>query len=31
MSFRYVDYPQEMRELMERIFHEDFMQAHTRF
>ena len=31
MSFRYVDYPQEMRELMECIFHEDFMQAHTRF
>ena len=31
MSFQYVDYPQEMRELMERIFHEDFMREHTRF
>ena len=31
MSFQYVDYPQEMRELMERIFHEGFMREHTRF
>ena len=31
MSFQYVDYPREMRELMERMFHEDFMREHTRF
>ena len=31
MSFQYVDYPREMRELMERMFHDAFMQENTRF
>ncbi len=31
MAFQYVDYPQEMKDLLANIFSDDFMQAHTRF
>ena len=31
MAFQYVDYPQEMNDLLSRIFSDAFMQAHTRF
>ena len=31
MEFEYVDYPQELKLLLEQIFSDDFMQGHTRF
>ena len=31
MAFQYVDYPQEMKDLLSRIFSDAFMQTHTRF
>ena len=31
MAFQYVDYPHELRELMNQIFNDEFMQANTRF
>ena len=31
MAFQYVDYPQEMKDLLSRIFSDAFMQASTRF
>ena len=31
MAFQYVDYPQEMKDLLNQIFNDTFMQANTRF
>ena len=31
MAFQYVDYPQELKDLLTRIFTDEFMQANTRF
>ena len=31
MAFVYVDYPRELRELLEKIFHDEFMREHSRF
>ena len=31
MAFQYVDYPQEMKDLLNRIFTDTFMQANSRF
>ena len=31
MAFQYVDYPQEMKDLLMQIFDDSFMQANTRF
>lgn len=31
MAFQYVDYPQEMKDLLNQIFSDKFMQANTRF
>lgn len=31
MAFQYVDYPQELKNLMVQIFDDAFMQANTRF
>lgn len=31
MAFQYVDYPQELKDLMVQIFDDAFMQANTRF
>ena len=31
MAFQYVDYPQEMKDLLDQIFTDTFMQANSRF
>ena len=31
MEYEFVDYPKELKELLERIFSDGFMQNHTRF
>lgn len=31
MAFQYVDYPQEMKDLLDKIFTDTFMQANSRF
>ena len=31
MDFEYVDYPQELKDLLMEIFSDEFMQSNTRF